>query len=107
MRPIPPSMRAKLEVLPRMKRCEVDLLQDVYGECSRRIEWHHVWIYAGQQINEIWAIVGGCTTHHAMASDPAIKALFETASLSYATEANLSKYPRKDWAQIRKSLGLK
>lgn len=90
-----------------MKRCTLATVQDMYGECSGRVEWHHVWIYAGNQIQEPWAILAGCHHHHEQVKkDRAIKAAFEAASLSLATPEDLARYPRKDWAQIRKSLGL-
>lgn len=34
------------------------------------------------------------------------QAAFETASLLLATDEDLARYPRKPWAQIKKSLGL-
>lgn len=110
MRPIPQKMRQELEKLPRMKQCTLAPLQDLYGPCEGRKtnpEWHHVWMYAGKQINELWAILAGCSRHHRMATDPAIKAAFETASLMLVTPEDLSNYSRKDWAQIKKSLGMK
>ncbi|MDE2022434.1 MAG: hypothetical protein KGI71_06000 [Patescibacteria group bacterium] len=110
MRPIPAPMRAKLEQQPRMKRCALASAQDLYGMCSGRLthpEWHHVWTYAGQQINEPWAIVGACSRHHEMVkSDRAVRMAFEAASLLLATEEDLAKYPRKNWKQIKKSLGI-
>ena len=110
MRPIPPAMRAELEQQPRMKRCELSVLQDVYERCEGRTmhpEWHHPWIYAGKQINEPWAIVAACSKHHKMVdSDRAVKMAFEAASLMLATDEDLARYPRKDWDQIKKSLGI-
>ncbi len=103
-------MRQELEKLPRMRICTLAPLQDVYGACEGRKqhpEWHHVWKYAGKQINELWAILAGCSRHHAMASNPAIQEAFETASLMLATKEDLAAYPRKDWMQIKKSLGMK
>lgn len=103
-------MRQELEGEERMKRCALAPVQDIYGLCSGRIrnpEWHHPWTYGGKQINELWAIVAGCTEHHDRVNkDRAIKMAFEAASLMIATEADLAKYPRKDWAQIKKTLGI-
>lgn len=104
-------MRKELEGLPRMHVCTLNDMQDVYGECYGRVrnpEWHHVWTYAGRQINEWWAILAGCTRHHDMVkTDPAVKAAFETASLLLATEEDLAKYPKAPWDQRKKALGLK
>lgn len=106
MRPIPKAMRAKLAEEPRMKHCVLEL-HSVYGPCDGRIEWEHVWTYAGRQVNEPWAIIGVCHNHHARKNgDPRIKAAFETASLRLAQNADFTGYPRKDWNQIKRSLGM-
>lgn len=112
MRPIPPSLRSLLGRQSRMKRCLIaqNGLEHLYGRCSGRIanpEWHHVWTYGGSQINEPWAIFPACTGHHDMVkTDRAVKSVFEAASLLLATVEDLAKYPRKQWDQIKKSLGL-
>jgi hypothetical protein len=108
MRPIPPKMRQELEKLPRMKACTLSRLQSVYGHCEGKLDWHHVWIYAGRQINELWAILAGCQRHHRMVdSDAAIRASFQTASLALATDEDLAKYPRANWPQLKRALGMK
>jgi hypothetical protein len=110
MRPIPSRMRQELEALPRMRRCTLWPVQDLYGACSGRLrnpEWHHVWTYGGPQINELWAILAACTYHHdEVKAQTAVKNAFESASIMLATEEDLAKYPRKDWSQIMKSLGI-
>jgi hypothetical protein len=107
MTPIPPEVSKTLEGLRRMKRCELEALQGVYELCDGKIEWHHVWIYGGRQIQEVWAIVAGCHHHHDMVGkQQAVRMAFEAASLQEATDEDLAKYPRKDWKQIKKSLGL-
>lgn len=107
MRAIPLKMRQDLEDLPRMKYCTLKPLEGVYGACSGRVEWHHVWTYAGRQINETWAILSACHQHHEMVKEQkAIRMAFETASLLLAGD-ELAKYPKKEWAQIKKSLGMK
>lgn len=91
-----------------MKQCAIWHLQGVYGACEGRVEWHHVWTYAGRQIDEEWAIVGACAHHHKLVeSQPAVKAAFETASLLLATDEDFAKYPRRDWKQVRRALGLR
>jgi len=105
MRPIPIKMREELASEPRMKRCAAAGLG--FGPCEKKIEWDHVWIYAGKQINEKWAILGICEKHHYEKNGNRL--LNETimrASLRIATAENLEKYPRKNWAQIKKSLGI-
>lgn len=100
-------MRHELSSLQRMSVCTLWVLQDVYGHCEGRIEWHHVFQYAGQQINEAWAIVGACHKHHEMVkSDRAIRMAFETASLKLASNEELAAYPRKKWDEIKRTLGI-
>lgn len=104
MRPIPQKMRDELASLPRMKRCTVSDFG--FGSCDGRIEWHHVWVYAGRQINEPWAILGACERHHALVnSEWLVRDAFMRASIRLASEEDLAKYPRKNWNQIKVSLG--
>ncbi len=103
MRSIPPKLRSLLERMPRMRACELE--HGLWGPCEGVLRWHHVWIYAGTQINEHWAILCGCDRHHdAVKTDKEIKEYFERRSLEIATLDELSKYPRKDWGQIIRSL---
>lgn len=88
-----------------MKSCAVALFG--FGACDGRIEWHHVWKYAGRQINEDWALVGLCTRHHALVdSNWLVRDACMRASLRLATADGLAAYPKKAWAQIKKSLGV-
>ena len=90
-----------------MKKCELAPLQGLYEDCAGRVEWHHVWIYGGHQIQEVWAIVAACKYHHDMVGKQrAVRMAFEGASLREATEVDLAEYPRKPWKQIKRSLGL-
>lgn len=34
------------------------------GGCKGRITWEHALIYAGRQIDEVWAIIKLCAYHH-------------------------------------------
>jgi hypothetical protein len=104
MRPIPKPLRNLLDRMPRMHLCEAKWLG--FGDCNGRIEWHHVWTYgADGQINEHWSILGACSHHHEMVKQKkAVKELFERRSLEIATDAELQKYPRKDWKQLKKYL---
>lgn len=99
MRPIPLKMREKLDRDPLMHFCAVAHL----GGCSQGVQWHHVWEYgADGQINEAWAILAACPTHHGMVDGSRIvREEFHRISLRMATEEDLAKYPRKDWEQLR------
>ena len=98
MRPIPPKLRAELADDPYMKKCLVKGI----APCSGRVEWHHVWIYAGRQINEKWAILPACHKHHEEVNKYRnIKDFFERQSFTRTTiEEMQEKYPKKNWYQI-------
>jgi hypothetical protein len=100
MRPIPPDRRARLSADPRYTYCSIP---DEYCETGK-IDWHHVWIYAGQQVDEDWAILSACQYHHRFANRPDIQRRFQRESLSRATDADLARYPHKNWAQIKRYL---
>ena len=104
MRPIPARLRDLLERMPRMRMCEACAMGE--GDCEGRIEWHHVWTYGSDgQINEYWAILGACSLHHRMVKqNKSVKELFERRSLEIASDEDLSKYPKKNWAQLKKYL---
>jgi hypothetical protein len=100
MRPILPKLREALASNPRMKYCN-----HADENCEGKIEWHHVWIYGGKQINEEWAIVAACAYHHRMVgSNKKIREHFERISLILSFLEDLEKYPRKNWSQIKKYL---
>lgn len=103
MRPIPKKMREEVSKELRSRYCAMQGLG--FGPCDGRIELHHVWIYAGKQINEPWAFVFLCHYHHS-AQDGYLKlreAIMRN-SLSHAKDSDLQKYPKKDWKQIKKAL---
>ena len=106
MRPISAPVKKKLELDPRMKLCPLRHNRLVES-CEGRVQWDHVWIYANHQIDEVWAIVGVCEKHHKEKDgDRYIKRIIERESLLRSTPEDLAKYPRKNWQQIKKSLGL-
>lgn len=106
MRPIPIKMREELAGKKRMTFCVVKGMG--FGFCEPKIDWDHVWIYAGRQINETWAIVGVCTRHHYKKNgNRLLNDSIMRASLRLASPEDLAKYPRKNWAQIHLALGMK
>lgn len=75
MRPIPPKLKKELEQKPEYKLCmRRHALKDHVCQPNPRtgqlIEWEHALIYAGQQINEEYAIVPICWWAH---SGPGLK----------------------------------
>lgn len=106
MRPIPLKMRAGLAAEPRMTKCALVGLE--FGKCEGKIEWDHVFIYAGKQINEKWALIAVCSKHHYEKNgNQLLKESIARKSLNLATDEDLQKYPRKNWLQIKRSLGMK
>ena len=97
MRPIPKKLKEQLASDDFMKKCAL---------CEERlVEWHHVFIYAGRQISEAFAIVPACRAHHdQVKSDRRIKEAFERIALSRATDEELARYPKKDWNQLKRYL---
>lgn len=79
--------------------------------CRGRLTLEHAFIYAGKQINEDWAIIWLCAFHHAVDEfqdgGNLEKDLNQFLALSRATPEDLAKYPRKDWAQLRRYLTVK
>src|SRR3990167_6442583 len=67
--------------------------------CVGRITWEHVFIYAGKQINERWAILPLCWHHHLGAG--LNKKENEKIAIKRATKRELAKYPRRNWNNYR------
>lgn len=98
MRAIPESLKLQIKNSGINDAC-------AYCGSKLNVEWHHVWIYGGKQINEIWAIVGACKYHHGEVNkNNEIKEFFEIVSLTRAYEEDLEKYPKKDWELIKRYL---
>lgn len=94
MRPIPQTIRKIIDTDPYYKICARKGV-----DCSGHITMEHAFIYAGKQINEVWAIIPLCVYHHL--GEGLNKELNQWLSLQRATEEDLQKYPRKDWKQLR------
>lgn len=98
MRPIPLKHRKQIDTDPFFKRC----VRFEEGSCSGRITIEHVFIYANRQISEMWNYLPLCWFHHL---DKGLdKRLNERIALSRVTEEELSKYPKKNWKQLKKYL---
>lgn len=96
--PIPLKLRNEMASNGTMARCVHH-----NSECSGRVEWEHVWVYSGKQIQAEWAIIPCCYMHHRggkLDKDfnrycSLLKAIEIYGSLDYICQ----KYPRKDWKQ--------
>lgn len=97
MRPLSEKLRLDFTADPNYAFCA---LRD--GQCSSKVEWHHVFTYAGRQINERWAIVPACQYHHRNVSK--YGDCFKLVALLRATDEELAKYPKFDFPALRFSL---
>lgn len=98
MRPISKKIRQEIDTNPYYKKCA----RGSEGGCDGRITMEHAFIYAGRQIDEVWAIIPLCWWHHL--GDGMVKWLNELIALRRATPEELAKYPKKNWAQELKRL---
>lgn len=68
----------------------------------------HVWIYAGRQIDEWWAIISICAKAHSVDQfqDGGIldKEINQWLSINLMSEEDEANYPKFDWKQRRKYL---
>lgn len=79
------------------------------SDCSGRVEWDHVWIYAGRQINEWFAILPTCYYHHR--GGGLDRNYSQYVSLNRLDDMQLwmvqEKYPHADWFKLKKKLDKK
>lgn len=64
-------------------------------ECDGRITWEHALMYAGKQVQEVWAIIPLCWFHHLGAGLDKRKNI--RIALSRATPEELKRYERNTW----------
>lgn len=82
------------------------------SECKGRITWEHTLIYAGKQIDEVWAIIPLCEYHHAVNtyqdSGDLRKEVNVWIALNRATDDDLIKYSKAvDYIKKREDLNKK
>lgn len=102
MRPISPKVKASLLAEPDVCARKSD------GDCAGRITWEHALLYAGQQIDEVWAIIKICEYHHAVNrfqdGGGLDKRKNQWIALNRATDEELQKYPRANFIELRNRL---
>lgn len=102
------------------KEILTQLLNDsFYGECIRakenscrgRITFEHTLVFAGKQVQEIWAIVPLCSYHHEVDefqdNGDLQKEIGQWVALNRAKRVDFNKYPRNDWANKKRYLNAK
>ena len=103
MNHMPMRLRAELERDPFMSLCIHRHYNYKVIACSGGVpEWHHVWRYAGRQIQERFAVVPVCCELHR--NEQRDRDFIRWVSLNKASEEELARYPRIDWAVIRANL---
>lgn len=106
MNPMPLKLRKQLREEERMQFCEV---------CRNvGVEWDHVFMYAGRQIQEAWNIAALCSIHHkekTMHSGqyvPATRKQVERRAIERAGLDHLKiTFPKFNWEQKINELYLK
>lgn len=106
MRPIPIELRNQLnhdKFYKKCSRCD--------KTCKGRITFEHVFIYAGRQINEPWAIIPLCAYHHSvdLFQDNGVldKEINQWIALNRGTTQDFNKYPRFNFQRLKEYLNNK
>ncbi|MCK5015469.1 MAG: hypothetical protein KAS32_00190 [Candidatus Peribacteraceae bacterium] len=70
-------------------------------DCDGCITWEHALIYAGRQMDEVFAILPVCEFHHAVnmhqGGGKLDKKKHEWIAISRMTDEDKNKYPNRDW----------
>jgi hypothetical protein len=106
MRKISPKVKAQLLLEPQVCARRKD------GGCDGRITFEHTLIYAGRQIDEVWAIIKLCEWHHAVNKHQDGKGLDKEKNvwiaLNRATDQELEQYSKAiDYQLTKKRLNEK
>lgn len=87
MRRIPPALNEQMNADPFYQQCCIT------GTRTERIERHHNLIFAGRQVNEIWAILPlAKSVHDRVPADKLLKERCDWVMLSRATDEQLRPY---------------
>lgn len=92
---IPAKIRKQLNADPFMQTCVLKRL-GIEHPCNG-LEFHHVWTYAGKQIQEVFAIVPACQHSNSKLFEQRYRHVFQWVSLHRATKKELARYPKKKW----------
>ncbi len=103
MRPIPQKISKQLDEMEFMKKC-------INCGSQSNIEREHSLIYAGKQINEVYAIQPLCRTCHRGYSGTIkreIKDYSEFIAIVRGLKDLVKKYPKFDWQRRKQELEYK
>ena len=106
MRKISPKVKAQLEKEPQV------CARASEGDCVGRITWEHTLIYAGRQIDEVWAIIKLCEYHHDVnfqqGNGDLDKEKNVWIALNRATDEELLKYSKAiNYLEYRRRLNIR
>ena len=101
MRPIPPKIREQISLDPFYRFCIHERYRGI--PAKGRITIEHAWIYAGRQINDLWALVP-CSEEKNVGVSGDDKKFNQYVALLRAKELGVwdelkNNYPRRDWDQ--------
>lgn len=101
MNNIPPKLRKEMSADSFYKECCLKNYQ-----CAGKVEWHHVLIFAGKQLQKKFAIVPACKDfHHKFANRKDIRDQFLKVVLNRATNIELKEISKAtDYLRLRKTL---
>lgn len=99
MRPIPLEHIKIINSEPYYKK---SCLSGLNGTWNDRIVIHHPWLYAGKQINEIWAYMPLLDSEHEeLSKNLVMRNKVKLLSLQRADLKEIQKkYPRHDWKTV-------
>lgn len=104
MRPISKKNREIIDTDPYYRKCARSSEMD----CRGRITIEHALIYAGRQIDEIWALLPICEYHHAVNlyqdGGKLDKQKHIWLALNRATDEDLEKYYKANFKEQRERL---
>jgi len=96
---IPLKLRKQISEDPFMKVCIHKMYRGEVG--TGELQWEHALLYGGKQIQESWAIVP-CRKSFNVDATGKTKRFNQYIALLRATDEDLSKYPKKDWKQLKR-----
>ena len=107
MRKLGSKVKKEIETNPYYRKCaRYEIFHD--HECQGRITMEHCWVYAGHQIDEIWAIIPICAWSHDVdefqGGGHLDKEKNEYISIMRMTSEDEAKYDRFNWQQRKKYL---
>lgn len=90
MRKIPEQLKKEMESDPYYKQCCVTGIP----RTRAKIEWHHNFIFAGQQVNEKWCILPLAKFVHDQANDKKVREYLDWIMLNRSDEETLKRYSK-------------